>query len=478
MALTKHQKLAKQIKLLLEALEDHFQKTAVILNALQFHFYETHLIIGRPLMSEKKLQLMMRVHKCGMAQLSSKQELREAAENVPLIGFVLTPRFYPRSNVLVMPPDAEQNEKLAIPWGVKTVLPADNLQKLEEAKQEAFLYCASKDEMSEWIDWFENEDKAASLTNQLLVRELDLQGQITFKKNVLRPARPFYKEAILEYYKNSQAQRISRTLLNVDFAPNEDSDIDAAYRLVSEALSNHQKRHFEDFQMFWRNRLVKLMFEGIAWKEDHIQAFLTEYFSVNNTCKIHPEGRWETGHSVDRQIYGAFIRHFSNCFIADPMKHKADGEIALLLWIMIYVARDLEKTIPIKKLLALTTECVSGRYLTVEGREVELSCGLADILKEYVGCGSRQRKQKLFPNLTIDRLEDKFRRASELILPPSAMPALPEAFLIFPHIESNCRIQASIRRQQLKNPTKILHDPISLKELKRQLVEKSPSFSA
>ena len=89
MALTKHQKLAKQIKLLLEALEDHFQKTAVILNALQFHFYETHLIIGRPLMSEKKLQLMMRVHKCGMAQLSSKQELREAAENVPLIGFVL-----------------------------------------------------------------------------------------------------------------------------------------------------------------------------------------------------------------------------------------------------------------------------------------------------------------------------------------------------------------------------------------------------
>ena len=144
MALTKHQKLAKKMKLLSQALEDHFQKTAAILNALQFHFYETHLIVGRPLMSEKKLQLMMRVHKCGMAHLSPKQELREAAEHFPLISCILTPRFYPRSNVLIMPPKAEQNEKLVIPWGVKTVLPADNLQKLEEAKQEAFLYCASK----------------------------------------------------------------------------------------------------------------------------------------------------------------------------------------------------------------------------------------------------------------------------------------------------------------------------------------------
>jgi len=49
MALTKHQKLAKGIKSLLDSLEIHFQKTAKSINCLQLAFYETYLMIGRPL---------------------------------------------------------------------------------------------------------------------------------------------------------------------------------------------------------------------------------------------------------------------------------------------------------------------------------------------------------------------------------------------------------------------------------------------
>ena len=105
--------------------------------------------------------------------------------------------------------------------------------------------------------------------------------------------------------------------------------------------------------------------------------------------------------------------------------------------------------------------------------EIEFSCGLAELIREYAGEGNLQRQQKLFPNLTLDKLEDHFRRASEVILPPGSIPALPEAFLTFPHLEKHCRMNPKLRRHQLKNPSKILHDPISLKELKRQLVDKS-----
>ena len=76
--------------------------------------------------------------------------------------------------------------------------------------------------------------------------------------------------------------------------------------------------------------------------------------------------------------------------------------------------------------------------------EIEISCGLADLIREYTGGGNLQRQQKLFPSLTVDKLEDHFRRASKIILPPNATPALPEAFLIFPHREKGSRMEARI----------------------------------
>lgn len=478
MALNKHQKLARGMKRLFDALESHYQKTASVLEVLQFHFFETHLILGRPLMSERVLQTMMRSHKCAMSLLSPNEQLRLAAQYAPLIGFVLTPPFYLRSKVLVLPADASKDEKLAIPWGVKTILPTESLQKLEDAKWEAILYCASKDEMSEWIDWYEREDKATSLTNQILMAQKDFQEKAAFEKNIRQLAMPFYLRSASEYYKLPKGESISKTLLNADFAPQVQNDLGMAYQLVSESLANHSKRHFENFQWFWRNQLTDLIFEGIPCKENRHE-FLVDFFSSENSAfKPSLSGRWETGRALDRQTYGAFIRYFSNRFIADPQKCKVDGEIALLLRIMIYAAHDLEKTVPIKRLLTLTTQHISDRYVTIDKGEIELSCGLADLINEYVGSRSLQRQQKLFPNLTIDKLEDHLRRASATILPPGATPALPEAFLTFPHLWGNCRMNPQKRRDQLKNPPKIIHDPISLKELKRQLVEKSPAIQA
>lgn len=457
----------------LEALDIFFQKTASKLNVLQLHFYETHLIIGRPLMTEAALGTMMKTHRWALERYSPNLALRAAAAASPLIGCVLTPRLYPFSRVLVNPPNAPLNEKQSVPWGVKTILPEENLKKLEEAKLEALLYCASENEMSEWIDWFEREDKAASLTNQLLAAQRESQEEAALRRNIWRSAMPFYLKSVVEYYKLPKGKPVSSALLKADFAPLEESDLGVAYQRLSVTIKTHKKRHFEDFQLFWRKELEKLMFEGLSWEEKRRCAFLEHLLTPKAETRTEKGPRWDSSSVIDRQIYAAFIRFFLDRFISDPLKHEAEGETALLLWMMIYAARDLEKPVSIKKLLALTTANVNDRSINVGGGEIETSCGLADLIKAYTGEDHLKRQQKLFPNLTIDKLEDHFRRASGSILPSNSTPVLPEAFLSFPHSEKGLKMNPKMRRQQLKNPPQVLHDPISLKDLKRQLIEKS-----
>lgn len=357
MALTKHQKLARAMKKVLEDLEDHFLKTASNLNALQLHFYETHLIIGRPQMTEITMQTMMRTHKCAMTLLAHDPKMQSAAQNHPLIGCILTPCFYPQSRTHILPPDASSlEEKSIIPWGAKTILPQESLQKLEEGKLAATLYCALTSEMSEWIDWFEDEDKANTLTNQFLAIGDYFKQREPIEKNLEKKAFPLFKNVALEFYKKIEFPKVFKTLRSAEFAPREEEDIGIAYCRVLDSISKHKKRHFEDFQKFWRDQLEKLMFEGTNMEEKQRSALLADFFpNRTKSRKKQSKPRWETSAVLDRQNYAAFIRYFVEHFISNSQQYQVEGEIALLLWIMIYASRDLERPPAIKTLLAITT---------------------------------------------------------------------------------------------------------------------------
>ena len=471
MALNKHQKLAGAMKAVLESLDIFHEKVAELSKSLQLHFYEKYVIAGRPLMTERAVAAMIYTHRLGLSMFSPNRELREAASSVPLIGIILSPPLHLNSQVLYCS-NAREDTLWFIPWGVKTVLPSESLEKLEESKLEDILYCASENEMSEWIDWFEEEDKAGSFTNQLLAIGQFYQERAPFKNNLCQPCFSLYKQAVIDFYEKIKGPKVYKTLVKVGFAPNERSNVFEAYQLAIAALKNREKRHFAEFQRFWRDRLEKLMFADLGWPPEKQKALLEEYFPDQaSSFKEKSNPRWETSGVLDRQTYGKFLYYFANRFIENPLQNHIDGEITLLLWIMIYAARDLKKAVSVKSLIALTTKHVSDRLVMTEGGELELSCGLADLIGEYTGRGNLQRQQKLFPSLTVDKLEDHFRRASKIILPPNATPALPEAFLIFPHREKGSRMEVRIRRRQMKTPLKIIHDPISRRELKRQLVE-------
>ncbi len=473
MALTKHQKLARGLKALLAALDEHHEKAASMLNALQMHFYETHLILGRRVITEQALKVMMNTHRCALCLFAPNEELRTAARSSPSISFTFTPKLYPPSKILEYPPDAPKDEKQVIPWGVKIFLPSQSLLNLSQAKEEALLYCASKNEMSEWIDWFEEEDIAHTLTNQIAAMIAPVDKLSSLEENLNKPAfSPFYETA-LKYYKKNPPPNI----LNATFAPDEGSTIAEAYARLSKSTRSHEKDDFKGLQRAWRDQLEQCIFADMKLSQEEKQTILEERFPLkrNRSKKNPPNPRWQTSLAVDRQTYATFIRYFAELFLKNPQQCQTDAEITLLLWVMVYISRDPNHIIPIKRLLCLTTADVIDQIINIDGHEVDISMGLAGLFNEYTGGAKSQRQQKLFPNLNIDKLEDYFRRASSELLPPNSLPALPEAFLTFPHARKHIRIPAPIRHQQQKHPQQIHHNLISRHELKRQLIDISKS---
>jgi hypothetical protein len=478
MALTKHEKLARGMSHLLNSLEEHFQKTAKSLNCLQLFFYETHLMIGRPLMSQRVLAAMMHTHVCGLKFLAPDEKIRAIARSSPLISMVLTPPIYPLSKVLRSSPDQPEAAKWVIPWGVKATLPNESLEKLKEAKLAAILYCAAPTEMSKWIQWFEHEDKARTFTNTLLAIGHQFQEMASFEKNLCKIARPLYKKAILEFYRPLRDPKEFKTLVKIEFAPADKTNLFDAYKLIITCLRKRRKKHFEDFQRFWKGKLEQLFFENLNYSTERRNHFLKTYFSSKDpSIRKNSSPRWETSKGVDRQLYGLFIDYFVQRFLKNPCQHQVEGEIALFLWTMVYISRTCD-IIPIHCLLKLTTANVTGQFLLVGDKRIELSLGWAYLIQEYLGKMPRKRHQKLFPNLTIDKLEDYFRKASSEILPSKATLALPEAFQVFPHPEKGHRVSVKERHRQQQKPSKVFHDPISLEEIKQQLIEKATFIPA
>jgi len=475
MALTKHQKLARGIKSLLDDLDAFHLKVAKVSNVLQFHFYETHLILGRPLITEKALATMMRTHLYALSIFSPNEKVREAVKSAPFIGMVLTPAFYPRSRVCFFPPGVS-NVIWHIPWGVKTVLPEENLKKLDEEKWEALLYCPSKAEMSEWIDWYEKENKANTLTNQLCAVHEYGKEQEPVIRNLHQRSRKHFLQTIEKYLKKVPKVR-GRTLEKLGFAPKETTSVAQAYAQVSHSITAGKQRHFIDFQRLWKTQLCQLIFSGVTWSVEKRETLLQELVSIKQPKQQAPStSRWKSSDAIEKARFGKFILHFADQFVADALNHEIEGEIVLLLWIMVYISQNGTRSYSIKRLLELTTANVIENRFLIDDEEIEHSEGVAILLKEYIGNQPLKRPQKLFPNLTIDILEDRFRQASEKILPPGTTPALPEAFLLFPHPHKNVRMLPKHLREQRKNPLPIYHDPISLQELKRQLVEKSSNL--
>ncbi|MBN2479721.1 MAG: hypothetical protein JXA94_05790 [Parachlamydiales bacterium] len=468
MALTKHQKLAKELNTIFSRLDLFYEKVSKILkNIVQFHFYESYLIIGRPLRQERTLKTMMYTHKLGMIIFSPNLALRKICLSKQFFGAILFPPIYKKSDIRANKSENCNNTKSVFPWKVKIYLPDEALEGLKKSYNKALLYCASKNEMSEWLDWYDKEDEGNSFTNLVLTILTHLREQAILKRNLIKASYPHFIKEIEQFYGKLNLEKAIKTLSKTEFIPNEDTSISQAYEKVLYSLKSRKNRHHDEFKHSWKNVLEEIIFKDLSWTAKKQKDYFEKWFlSKQKTTK---KERWSTGRSIDRQTYSAFIQYFSKTFLKKPTTYKAYGEVVLFLWLAVHIAQDPDNTVSIKEILSLTTSKIENRTICLNTCEVEITQGLADLILAFIGQKSVKKHQKIFPNLSVDRLEDLCHKASEIILPEEKVPILPEAFLTFPHSYEDMRIISKHRKEQQKTSTKIYFKMPSWRDIQKHL---------
>jgi len=490
MALTKYEKLERGLKALLRILEEFYGR--INWNILCFSCYENHRVVGRPFITEQAFLTMMRTHSIGLQLFSSNENLQQALLTAYVHAIIIAPPFNHHARI-TSPPSINDAPIWRIPWGVRTTLPEERLKALNIAKLEALLYCGSENEGSEWIDWYEKPDQTNTLANQLCVIHEIYKDEDPVILNLNKESHTAYHQFIKKYLKLNPKMK-KQTFESLECAPKKEklkdnsekaTSVFDAYEAVSQSITSGKKRHLMEFQRKWQNELRRMMFEGVKREVEKQETLLERCrldrtWASENLCnstkeeKLHQQKAHSSRKSnrvLDRKTYASFLRYFIERFLKNPSNNQIDGEIVLLLWIMIYISKNAERLYPIKQLLQLKTSDISETGLIIQGEEIDFSEGLNTLLREYIGDLPLKRPQQLFPDLSPDLLEDRFKKASQKLLPIKSIPALPESFLIFPHPYTHARIPPKRRKQQLATPPSIQYTVASRPELKRLLEE-------
>ncbi|NGX29179.1 MAG: hypothetical protein K940chlam4_00006 [Candidatus Anoxychlamydiales bacterium] len=471
MALTKHQKLAKELQNVFIRLKKFYDKVTKNPDSIQFCFSPLYLCticprcISNPHMTENALQTMVNVTKHGLIHFSPNQELRKICFSKIIIGIAIFPPSYKKSKIRM--------NVVAIPWKLEIENTSKSLDNLKKAYNTAILYCASENEMSEWLDWFEKDDRAGSLTI-IHLKIINYQRErAILKRNHSKTSYQDFKKEIMRFCGKWKLDKSMKTLSNTKFAPNKQTSIAEAFEKVFYSLKKRTERHHDEFKRHWKKALENLIFKDLNWSQKKIDAFIERRFPTKKIKKT--KERWKSSRAIDRQTYSSFIQYFSKKFLKNPLLNKCYGEIVLYLYIAIQAAQDPDISITEKNMLELTTAEIKDNTIHICNQEIEITEGLKNLLKAFIDKNALQRQQKIFPNLTIDRLEDIFRKASSEILPSKDSPILPEAFLTFPHSQDNIRMIAKQRKEMQKEPPKTYYKSPSIREIKKTVFKDKES---
>ncbi|CCB86460.1 unknown protein [Parachlamydia acanthamoebae UV-7] len=444
MAKCKYQTLAAKTKVLLTGIDQYIEKSSKAIQGVQFHFYEKFLWIGVPPPSKSSFDQQVKAHLMGMRILSPSIDLRAACNRDLFFGFYLPLKHRFLSQCL----EAKSNQSFIRLWGVKTTLPSEMQPLINKSYWELFLYCPESSEYSNEIDWFEKENYTNSLTFQmdsaLTIIGRENAGKAIIRKNLDQLALPYF-QSIIEKWRNDPEghDTIPKDIAIVftkPFAPTEKDYIAHAYEKVRRELRKRSLRNYENLMILWRDFLENLMFVNVAWTSNEKDRFIKKWelnifgSSIKNAKKS--EGRWEQAMTIDQQSTGKIIKYFLDKFLANPSKEKRNGEIACLLWTLIWLAQDSEaKGFTVSQVLALDAiNLHKEQPVIIFGNNlIEISLGLYQLLQVLKGNGQGRRSRLLFPNLSPDYLQHMLKEASLALFGTNSIPILPAAFLSFPH---------------------------------------------
>lgn len=457
MAKSKHQALAPKIAEILSNIDRVVEQTKTTLQMVLFFFYEKILVLGVPLKSQDCLQQIFKTHAVGMSILSPSMELRMACSSYPSFCSYRPLPFRLRSQCVEIQP----NQPFATWWGIKTDLPKKMESLIEKGFWETLLYCPDSTEISYEIDWFEKENHVNSFSFTMLSAYETIgrenAGKAIIRKNLEQMALPHFRSVVEEWKKDPEGyDTVSKNPIIVfshSFAPIYGENLDAAYAKVRRALREGSSKHYKYLMTSWRDRLEVLFFADVAWTDSEKKSFIKEWeinlFGCPIKRRAHHDGRWNQDMAIDRQTAGKIIKYFIDRFCIDPSKRKRDGEIACMLWMLIWCAQDPDaKNITITRVLAFETTNVSEESASIvfDDKSIDISLGLHQLLTILRGKGEGKRRRRLF-DLSADYLQQALKEASIALFGADSTPVLPAAFLLFPHPMDGIRLPKERRRR-------------------------------
>lgn len=444
MAKSKYQVLEGKITKILEDIDEHIDKSRKCLQLVQFHFYEKYLLIGAPPLPTTFFNVFAKTHLIGMSMFSPSQELRMACRSFPAFAAIIHPPVRLRSQCRHIAP----NTRFFSWLGVETTLPKDMESMIEQGYWETLLYCPESTELSYEIDWFEKENYTNSFSFQIqsigeVVRR-ENAGKSIIRKNLNQLALPFFSYIVEKWTSDPEGHdtisKNSSAVFTKQFAPSKSDYIAHAYEKVRRALQERSLRNYEHLMILWRDFLENLMFTNVDWTSGEKEVFIKKWeiniFEYPLKRSKNNDGRWEQTMTIDRKTAGQLIKYFIDRFLTNPSKKKRDGEIACLLWTLIWFAQDSDAMgTTITRILNFDTTNIDKEdpAITFDGKSIEISMGLYQLLKVLQGNGKGERIRRLFSNLSEDYLQHVVKEASLLLFGSDTTPILPAAFLSFPH---------------------------------------------
>lgn len=446
MAKNKHQKLALYLRKIIDEIQLVFDQAAVPLQCIQFHFYEKVLIAGRLLMQKNAFKAMVKAHVLCLRYYSPNEEIRAACCSLPYFGIVINKPFLKKSELLGPLPDSVG--KWVVPWCVNTLLPNQGSALIEKGRLEALLYCPDPSEVSSEIDWFEKEDLTGTLTYQVLsaleYTKKENDDFAIIEANHSDLALPYFTSVVEKWFQDCFIDNVpenSDIIFHAPFAPDQLSTVALAYENILRSIRERTYRNYHHLKIMWRETLEEIIFQNLNWSSDQKTAFLHQWeqgiFGEKPIQIPDSKGRWPQCQGTDRQTAAKIIRYFIDLFLTDPCSRKQYGEIACFLWTCVWASYEHQSTtIRLHEILSLTTKQLDKENMTLQigKNEVNISSGLCKLLTCLLGKGKGERSRRLFENIThIDFLEDALKMASKVVLVDKTTPALPAAFLLFPH---------------------------------------------
>jgi hypothetical protein len=228
---------------------------------------------------------------------------------------------------------------------------------------------------------------------------------------------------------------------SVSFAPNKKTSIKTAYNKIINSIQNREDRHRFALRKIYKKELEKSIFKDISehemFKKLPLIPIKNLFFKITPKNKTAKQGRWESSQVVDYQTMNSIFNHFYSTFILDPKNTKA-GDIAFFILLRI-LATTLGKSedISTEDILNITSLDVNFPEKTLKiGNEIlPIPHWIFLLLRCYVSNKKQNHAHRLFKSLDIHgkALERAFREASKAVLGSDVTPILPEAMKYLPH---------------------------------------------